>query len=253
MTTDTALWAAIQAHTFDQPGAALPFSRRLARDNCWSQVFADGAIAEYRRFMYLVCTAGEMLTPSEEVDQVWHLHLIYTRDYWDSFCGQVLKRPIHHGPTEGGVAEGRKYRGCYETTLALYRQTFGCEPPVRYWPDAEQRFCPPKSDIIHLPKRQVFLCLAAAGAVLTLAACQPAPIVEDIRHHPVLFVGLIVLFLIVAAAARRPARGKKRRDDGSGCGSFGCGGGSDGGSCDGGSGCGSGCGGGGCGGGCGGD
>jgi hypothetical protein len=125
MKTDPALWQAINAYDIDEEGAALPFSRRLARDNAWSTDFARRAIAEYKKFIYLACVSGRTVTPSEEVDSVWHLHLIYTRDYWNRFCADLLKRPIHHGPTEGGKAEADRYRDCYRETLHLYRTEFG--------------------------------------------------------------------------------------------------------------------------------
>jgi hypothetical protein len=35
-----------------------------------------------------------IVTPSEQVDQVWHLHLTYTRSYWDEFCPNVLGQPF---------------------------------------------------------------------------------------------------------------------------------------------------------------
>ncbi len=41
---------------------------------------------EYRRFAFLAATAGHPVTPSDAVDQAWHLHLTYSRDYWDRFC-----------------------------------------------------------------------------------------------------------------------------------------------------------------------
>ena len=96
------LWQRIAAFEFDPVDAALPFSRRLARDNGWSDAFAQRAVEEYRRFVFLAMVAGHPVTPSDEVDQVWHLHLCYTRSYWEDLCGEVLPRPLHHGPTRGG-------------------------------------------------------------------------------------------------------------------------------------------------------
>ena len=66
----------------DEPGAALPFTSRLAREQGWSHAFAARAIREYKRFLILAMEAGHPVTPSEAVDQVWHLHLVYTVSYW---------------------------------------------------------------------------------------------------------------------------------------------------------------------------
>jgi uncharacterized protein (TIGR04222 family) len=137
----TALWERIAAFDIDGDAApALPFAARLARENGWSRAFADRAVREYKRFVFLTTTAGRPMCPSEQVDQVWHLHLTYTRSYWQRFCGEVLKCPLHHDPTKGGEAEGRKHWAMYADTLATYAETFGEPPPADLWPPVEQRF-----------------------------------------------------------------------------------------------------------------
>ena len=258
MITDTALWQAINAYEIDAADAALPFSRRLVRDNHWSHSFALAAIADYKRFMYLICTSGTVLTPSEEIDAVWHLHLLYTQDYWDRFCGDTLKRKIHHGPTRGGAAEADTYLTCYRRTLTLYEEVFGPPPPA-LWPDEATRFSPPQrksvdtSTHIILPKRQVFLCLTA-GLPLLLAGCKleemhlPIKIDGDAVFYAMIFVWIIIVVLTVNARSKR--RGKRNNNDGSGCGGSGCSSSSDSSNDSGGGD--SGCSGSGCGGGCGG-
>lgn len=198
MRTDKALWQAINAYDIDAADAVLPFSGRLGRDNGWTLDFARRAVAEYKRFIYLVCVSGSTLTPSEAVDSVWHLHLIYTRDYWDRFCAESLNRTVHHGPTEGGRAEADRYRDCYARTLGLYRSEFGTEPPGDIWPDETLRFAPPTTQIIDtrthiiLPKRQVFLCLGLAP-VLALAGCG---LIERSPVLPWTIFALIVAVLV---------------------------------------------------------
>jgi hypothetical protein len=130
----------IGAFVFDESEAALPFTARLARENRWPKAYAARAIEEYRRFMYLAVVAGHPVTPSDQVDQVWHLHLLYTRSYWDAFCGGVLGRPIHHGPTRGGRQEGVKFHAWYERTLESYARIFGEPPPADIWPESAIRF-----------------------------------------------------------------------------------------------------------------
>jgi hypothetical protein len=121
---------------------ALPFSKRLARENGWPEAFAARAVEEYRRFTYLCCVSPEPMTPSVAVDEAWHLHLVYTRNYWQAFCGEALGRPLHHGPTAGGKAESTKFRAWYERTLSLYAKEFGVPPPADIWPPADVRFDP---------------------------------------------------------------------------------------------------------------
>ena len=85
-------------------------------------------------------TAGHEVTPSDAVDQAWHLHLTYTRDYWQAFCPQVLGSDLHHGPTKGGPAERHRFYHQYAATLAAYEAAFGTAPPPEIWPAARRRF-----------------------------------------------------------------------------------------------------------------
>lgn len=134
------LWTKVRAFEPDHPDDEFTFSGRLARENGWELEFALRTIDEYKRFMFLLCIAPHPLTPSDQVDQVWHLHLIYTRSYWEDFCRDTLGRSIHHNPTRGGAAEGNKFTDWYAKTLALYMQTFGSPPPDDIWPEGEKRF-----------------------------------------------------------------------------------------------------------------
>jgi len=129
----------IQAFSFDEDECALPFVARLARENQWSDMHAERVLSEYRRFIFLAMVAGHPVTPSDEVDQVWHLHLLYTRSYWQRFCGEVLGRELHHDPTAGGRDEKSKFEHWYDRTLESYRRIFG-GPPQDIWPNAAIRF-----------------------------------------------------------------------------------------------------------------
>jgi uncharacterized protein (TIGR04222 family) len=134
-----ALWQRIAAHPFEAPGTALDFLRRLARDRAWPLDHARAAMEEYRRFCFLSVVQPTPVTPSLDVDEVWHQHLAYSRDYWDAWCGQVLQRRLHHDPTEGGPSEDRKFREQYAQTLRTYEAWFGA-PPAALWPSTRQRF-----------------------------------------------------------------------------------------------------------------
>ena len=125
-----ALLARIDAFAIDGPELpALPFAARLAREQGWTRAFAERAVREYKRYVFLAMTAGRPMCPSEQVDAVWHQHLTYTRSYWKRFCGETLGRPLHHEPTRGGGDEADKHLRMYADTLATYRQAFGHEPP----------------------------------------------------------------------------------------------------------------------------
>ncbi len=132
------LWARIEQHDFE-PSHALTFTDRLARDRGWTLGEARAAIGAYRRFCFLAAISSAPVTPSEIVDEVWHQHLIYSRDYWDVWCGQVLNTPLHHDPTEGGPEARQRFRRQYAETLALHERFFGA-PPSELWPATHERF-----------------------------------------------------------------------------------------------------------------
>jgi uncharacterized protein (TIGR04222 family) len=135
-----ALYDQLMAFEIDDPGTELTFARRLARENGWSLLYAERVIDEYKKFLFLACEAGHVVSPSEQVDQAWHLHLTYTRSYWNELCQKVLGKPLHHGPTKGGAAEQTKFIDLYNQTLASYERLLGEKPPADIWSPADRRF-----------------------------------------------------------------------------------------------------------------
>src|SRR5688572_28429037 len=123
----------LEKFSLDSADASFPFSSRLAKENRWPLAYSHRVIAEYKRFAFLAVAAGHPVSPSEAVDEAWHLHLTYTQSYWKEFCPQVLQMPLHHQPTKGGSAEKEKFEDWYARTLQSYRIFFG-EPPADIWP-----------------------------------------------------------------------------------------------------------------------
>ena len=134
------LYQLIQEFPLDDADAALPFSKRLAQDNGWTAKYTQHAIDEYKKFVFLAVAAGHPVSPSDQVDQVWHLHLVYTHSYWGEFCPNVLQMPLHHGPTRGGKSEHHKLNTWYSKTLASYEHFFEQTPSADVWPRANLRF-----------------------------------------------------------------------------------------------------------------
>jgi len=116
------------------------FALRLARENGWTAPYAERVCQEYKRFAFLAIAAGHPCTPSDQVDQAWHLHILQTRSYWEDFCGDVLRQPLHHEPTRGGPDEAAKCRRWYHDTLQSYHRFFGAQPPADIWPATAERF-----------------------------------------------------------------------------------------------------------------
>lgn len=180
------LWNKIEAFSFDEPGATLTFAARLARENGWRLGFAQRVIDEYRRFLFLSMVAGHAVSPSEAVDQAWHLHLTYTKSYWEQLCGQVLPRPLHHCPTSGRREESEKFDDWYSKTLASYQHYFGQVAPTDIWPSVGQQmesvvdsrwvdrsryFIIPRN-----PLKWLVLILFVLLPMLSLGGCQAEPV-----------------------------------------------------------------------------
>ncbi|WP_162915417.1 glycine-rich domain-containing protein [Paraflavitalea soli] len=243
---ESLLWSKLESFSPDNPNDVLSFSQRLARENGWPPLFTERVIAEYKRFIFLCMISPQPVTPSDEVDQAWHLHLVYTKSYWNDLCRNILGKDIHHTPTEGGPAERDKFISYYESTLQLYRHKFGNEPPDDIWPTSDKRFGAVEfvraNTSTHwiLRKRRwhpkltgiLFILLGFVGGAIT-------------SHFGVLFMFLFLGLSMIA----QPNRSRSNRESG-GCGGgcSGCGGDSGDSGCGGDGGCSGGCG-GGCGGG----
>jgi hypothetical protein len=87
-------------------------------------------IEEYKKFIFLCFITQSGVTPSDAVDQAWHLHLTFTRSYWIDLCRDTLQTEIHHNPTMGGAKEGAKYDDYYTDTRQLYTEKFNIDPPA---------------------------------------------------------------------------------------------------------------------------
>ena len=134
-----ALWRRLQAHRFDEPADAHPFSARLAQGQGWRPAHTERVLREYRRFLYLSIRLQGRACPSEAVDAAWHAHLLDSSRYFGQFCPQVLGRPLHHHPSRGG-GDGARHRDHYAATLRAYEACFGAPPPADLWPAPEHRF-----------------------------------------------------------------------------------------------------------------
>ena len=237
---ETLLWSKLESYSPDNPNDALTFSQRLARENGWPPFFTERVITEYKKFLFLCMISPHPVTPSDEVDQAWHLHLVYTRSYWNDLCKNILGKDLHHTPTEGGPAERDKFISYYESTLQLYRDKFGHAPPDDIWPPADKRFA--NTDFVRASKDSHWIIRKRRWhknipALLLIVIGVTASIISSEG-------GFFMLFFIPGLMMMaNNSRGGFTGSWGSGC-SAGCGGDS-GCSGDGGcSGCGGGCGGG---------
>jgi len=184
----------------------VPLSRKLAEQQGWTPQFARRAIDEYRRFVFLAVRSDGLVAPSGPVDQVWHLHLSYTRDYWLAFCPRVLERPLHHEPSRGGAVEDAKYRALYAQTREAYRRWFGADPPADLWLDGTRRHGVRQGAEAWWrgARRRAASRIPAALAVLLLAGCTMAGRLGVLDHdgpHFLRFYAILVGLFALAHAA----------------------------------------------------
>ncbi len=222
------LWQRISAHSFEDPTLPLDFCARLAREQGWRRDEARAAIEEYRRFCFLAVTCEHAVTPSEAVDEVWHLHLTYTRDYWEHFCVEVLGRPLHHGPTRGLREDVRRHHEDYALTLESYEHGFGA-PPERWWPGTRERFADARrwrrvDTSLHLvlPRPRldarwlaplIVAVVGAAVAPLALAQSE-SPLDLTGPRFLLLYLALLVVSFVAASVWRTSLRAGEERGGG---------------------------------------
>jgi len=233
MDQQTTLWNRINSLQIGPPQAAFTFTQRLARENGWSTTFSKKVFFEYKRFLHLVATSDREITPSDQVDQVWHLHLTYTRSYWKGLCEDTLGFKLHHNPTEGGSQQQKKFRNQYQYTLDLYKKRYGEAPPEDVWPSVEKRFDVTQNFIrvsqknfwlIKKPWASTDKILFFAFLPTLLIACTGNSTGSEIWFWIQVALGIYIVYKIFRWI-NFGGRGGRGGCGGGGCGGGGCGGG----------------------------
>ena len=227
------LWQKIQSFTFSKPDIGLTFEQRLERENHWTPEYTIRVIGEYKRFLYLLALSDSEITPSDAVDQAWHLHLTYTRSYWKALCKDCLGFELHHDPTAGGQKEQDRFRRQYRFTLSEYRQIFQEDPPQDIWPDVERRFQNVEAfrrvnaaDVWVIPKFK-FTVLSGGLLVclpLVLAACHREFDGTGLMTWLKVLGAVVGIYLIIKLLIQIVLSSSGRGHGGGGCGGGGCGG-----------------------------
>jgi hypothetical protein len=127
------LWNKIKNFKFEQPGTIVTYAHKLAKQNNWTPYFTEKVIEEYKKFIFLCCISPSGASPSQTVDEAWHLHLTYTRSYWQHLCKNILGKELHHYPSKGGPEEKLRHEKWYKETLLLYEEVFAVAPDPNIW------------------------------------------------------------------------------------------------------------------------
>jgi hypothetical protein len=190
------LWEQIQKFNLDDPTSSYPFSQKLADHNNWSSSFTKQAIAEYKKFIYLCCISPTGASPSQVVDEVWHLHLTYTDNYWNKFCKQTLQKEIHHHPSKGGITEKEKHHSWYDETLQLYSKEFSNTPPLSIWPTTEDAEIDEPIYEKKFFRLTLFIFLAVFSTFIIATKMYTASGQDFLVYYPILVI-IGIVFTIV--------------------------------------------------------
>lgn len=190
------LWERIEKFSLDDPHSNFPFSKKLAKENNWSASFTVSAIEEYKKFIYLCCISPAGASPSDIVDEVWHMHLTYTTSYWIDFCRNTLQKDIHHHPSKGGSTENEKHKNWYEDTLVLYETTFGIKPPHNIWPRNNE---PEINDPVYDKKfynKTILVFFIIAAVIIFSTKMYTSHGKDFLLYYPLLAITGIILVLV---------------------------------------------------------
>jgi hypothetical protein len=193
------LWIRIINYAIDDASAVISFSKKIAQTEKWTEEFTKAAILEYKRFIYLCCVSKNGASPSVVVDKVWHMHLLYTTEYWKNFCPNILRRELHHFPNVGGIIDYNKHHDWYLETMILYLKVFKQNPPSRFWriPKVLKPFLNTPS--IHLPPMLCYLALVIPFVLNWLLFGKLQLSRLSVLQYHVLFIPLIIIITWVVS------------------------------------------------------
>lgn len=198
------LWQKVQNFQLDNPHSAFKFSDRLASENGWNLRYTSRVIEEYKKFIFLCCITQNGVTPSDAVDQAWHLHLTFTRSYWTDLCRDTLQTEIHHNPTKGGASENAKYDSYYTDTQQLYRQTFDAIPPADIWLANQQRFSDINFQRVNISKYWLLKKPeVGVNAIVPLLLILCVGLFIQASYGAIMIMCMIVLMIIYAIWGRK--------------------------------------------------
>ena len=100
------------------------FILKIAQNLKIKKSLAKEYYAEYLRFIYLAAISETPITPSKAIDKIWHLHLQYTRSYWDDLCDGIIGKRIHHDPGSLVDNENEYFKIQFRQTISQYHLYF---------------------------------------------------------------------------------------------------------------------------------
>jgi hypothetical protein len=95
----------------------------------WTRQQVDRAIANYKKFLHLLYIyPNSTVVPTQEIDQVWHQHILDTRKYAQD-CQWLFGYFIHHYPyfAMGSDTQQQALETAFSYTRTLFIEHFGID------------------------------------------------------------------------------------------------------------------------------
>jgi hypothetical protein len=160
--------------------------RRRMVINVLQSYGGEGVLIEYIRFMQLKKKLKDfnatLLSPSLQVDRVWHNHILDTRNYGKD-CRKFVGRLIHHNPDGALNSQERARR--FARTILEYKLEFEQELPNEHWSGDEKEEGEDLSPLELFEKNRVgvFVKDSTGKHVVTLPVEKGEIPVQDVFQH----------------------------------------------------------------------
>ena len=114
-------------------------AERRNGERLWDEARVARALQEYKQFLALMLWYPEAnLIPSEDIDDVWHTHVLNTARY-QADCEAIFGCIQHHSPTYGASEEVQAtHDNDHDETLECFEEAFG-EIPSSYEVSSERK------------------------------------------------------------------------------------------------------------------
>lgn len=93
----------------------------------WNRGKVMELIREYKKFLYFCAKDDEECVPSAEVDEIWHEHILFTKEYenWCNFLG----KKIHHNPEK--IGETKSFDAGFQKTKQKLKTVSVSKPKAK--------------------------------------------------------------------------------------------------------------------------
>ncbi len=128
---DPALWKRLEQTPLIRASEHEAFLAQLQAHFAWPRFRAEGAMREYRRYLYLSKVAEGHIQPGPVLNALHQLHMQHAPDFW---AAAGLAAP--DGNQILTLQSSAQERIACADTLARYQFEFGLPAPAEFWPPA---------------------------------------------------------------------------------------------------------------------